>query len=1044
MLKRTGSILGKAIAAVLSIVILALIGTGAMLSRGPVSLAPIAPYLEGFMDDQSWGFKVRFDDAVLIWEGWRKKLDLRVIGVRFVDDGGQPLIVVPRMSVVVDGQSLLAGRFRVTGLELIEPALRLLRHTDGQIEIANSDPSRQSNGRNGLMVAPGAFSAGGGAGLEAFGGLRFLSVRGAALSFHDTASDLRLSVPAADLSLHQEVDGVSMRLASRLRIGQSEAAFGISAFYQSETEPVIAAVNFAEVDIAGLAKEIGGDRLAALRGLSVVAAGRLDLAVLPDGVVEDLSFDVITGAGQIALPQIRRAPLEISSLAAKGRFSGNFTRLAVTDMQLDLDGGLEAQATGEWSRGEAGTTLKAKGGFFNLPVGKLAHYWPEDLGVDARRWVLENVHGGLIPEARFDIDLRPDDWDRATPRPGMARLDWTFQNVSARYFGDLPPLDSANGTGFVDGLEFGLTVTDAVAGGLEVSEGRLHVADLTARPPILDIEFVSRGAMADALAVLDARPLRLAKALSIVPGEVGGRSATRARFRIPLRQDVTLEKIGYSAAANIADMSLAGMPGGYGLTHGAFSLTADPEGLQISGQGAVNGVPMEVEWQRSFQVPPTAAADVLSVRGRMDLAQWRDLGLQSLPGLRGSIGLAATVELFDGGRRRGRAQLDLGGAELDWRQIGWAKPVDIPARLDLSFESAKEDAPTQYGFDFAGGGLNARGRAAFDPARGLTALSSDGFRLGATQLAMDLAVRPDGGYRLDLRGPSLDLRAFVPKLLDGTPSADEPFMELNLDVQRVFLTDEVELNRLTGTGSRLAGEWRRADMHATMAGGQTVGFTVRPEGNDRRFIVIAGDAGGMARALGLYPDARGGTMFLTFLVPAADGPDDTIIGSLRADNFRVVRAQVLTRLLTLGSLTGLSDALNDKGITFTRLDVPFTMRGRRLNIDRARAVGPALAVIATGDYGRDDEALQFQGTVVPSYTINSVLGVIPILGELLIGRKGEGVFAFTYKVNGTLSQPKVSVNLLSGLAPGFLRRIVEGLETPAVGQKDLNPGSEDR
>ena len=81
--------------------------------------------------------------------------------------------------------------------------------------------------------------------------------------------------------------------------------------------------------------------------------------------------------------------------------------------------------------------------------------------------------------------------------------------------------------------------------------------------------------------------------------------------------------------------------------------------------------------------------------------------------------------------------------------------------------------------------------------------------------------------------------------------------------------------------------------------------------------------------------------------------------------------------------------------------------------------------------------LGFQGAIVPSYSINSVLGVIPILGELLIGRKGEGVFAFTYKVAGTLARPKVAVNLLSALAPGFLRRIVEELEKPAVDKEFL-------
>jgi uncharacterized protein YhdP len=185
-------------------------------------------------------------------------------------------------------------------------------------------------------------------------------------------------------------------------------------------------------------------------------------------------------------------------------------------------------------------------------------------------------------------------------------------------------------------------------------------------------------------------------------------------------------------------------------------------------------------------------------------------------------------------------------------------------------------------------------------------------------------------------------------------------------------------------------------------------------------------------------------MYLNFLVPDKEGPNAKIVGQLRADNFQVVKAPVLAQLLTLGSLQGLGDVLNDKGITFTRLDAPFTIIGDIMHLERARAVGPALAFIATGDYNSKDEGLEFQGTIVPSYTLNSVLGVIPILGNLLIGREGEGVFAFTYKVTGNLQKPKVSVNFLSALAPGFLRRIVEGLDGPAVEDADFLLLSNDR
>ena len=155
MLGIIGGILGKAFAAILSLVVLALIGSGVMLSRGPVSLAPLAPYLEDFMDDPSWRFRVRFEDTVLRWEGWRKKLDLRVIGARFVERSGGELISVPSLSVAFDIQALLSGQVRVSGLELIGPKLRLLRHAGGAIEITNESSGAGGVKGSGLRIEPG-------------------------------------------------------------------------------------------------------------------------------------------------------------------------------------------------------------------------------------------------------------------------------------------------------------------------------------------------------------------------------------------------------------------------------------------------------------------------------------------------------------------------------------------------------------------------------------------------------------------------------------------------------------------------------------------------------------------------------------------------------------------------------------------------------------------------------------------------------------------------------------------------------------------------
>jgi uncharacterized protein YhdP len=138
----------------------------------------------------------------------------------------------------------------------------------------------------------------------------------------------------------------------------------------------------------------------------------------------------------------------------------------------------------------------------------------------------------------------------------------------------------------------------------------------------------------------------------------------------------------------------------------------------------------------------------------------------------------------------------------------------------------------------------------------------------------------------------------------------------------------------------------------------------------------------------------------------------------------------------------MADLLNGDGISFVRFEAPFALQNGRLDIEHARAFGPALGITLEGGLDRENSQVEFRGTLVPAYTLNSVLGNIPLLGNLLVGREGEGIFAITYAVNGPLSEPKVTVNPLSALAPGFLRSIVSGNVKPSDGvpQENLQQG----
>ena len=128
-----------------------------------------------------------------------------------------------------------------------------------------------------------------------------------------------------------------------------------------------------------------------------------------------------------------------------------------------------------------------------------------------------------------------------------------------------------------------------------------------------------------------------------------------------------------------------------------------------------------------------------------------------------------------------------------------------------------------------------------------------------------------------------------------------------------------------------------------------------------------------------------------------------------------------------------SYTLSGEGIAFQRLVGEFAVEDDILTSDLMRAYGSALGVTAKGRVDFVGDGTEVIGTVVPAYSINKVLGSIPLLGPILTGGEGEGLLAVTYAVRGSIDDPQVSVNPLAVLAPGFLRSIFSapGAEAPS-------------
>jgi hypothetical protein len=133
-------------------------------------------------------------------------------------------------------------------------------------------------------------------------------------------------------------------------------------------------------------------------------------------------------------------------------------------------------------------------------------------------------------------------------------------------------------------------------------------------------------------------------------------------------------------------------------------------------------------------------------------------------------------------------------------------------------------------------------------------------------------------------------------------------------------------------------------------------------------------------------------------------------------------APAAAKLLQAMTLYGLVEAMQGgSGLVFSRLVAPFTLTPEALALADARAFSASLGVTAKGRLWRARRTAEIEGTIVPAYVFNSLLGNIPVLGRLFSPEAGGGLFAATYRVQGPLADPTVTVNPLAALTPGFLR-----------------------
>jgi hypothetical protein len=237
----------------------------------------------------------------------------------------------------------------------------------------------------------------------------------------------------------------------------------------------------------------------------------------------------------------------------------------------------------------------------------------------------------------------------------------------------------------------------------------------------------------------------------------------------------------------------------------------------------------------------------------------------------------------------------------------------------------------------------------------------------------------------------------------------------------VILGPDRTISSVTAHAENDGTVFRAASLTGSAGPGASFRILIAPDDQSgRRLTGQAADAGALLRALDIAGSVQGGNLTLSgrFDDSTADHP---LSATADLSDFRLGSAPLAAKLLQAMTLYGLANVLSGPGIGFTQLIAPFRLSGDTLDLFDVRAFSPSLGFTAKGRIDLRQHQADLQGTIVPAYFFNTMLGNLPMVGRYFSPEAGGGVFAATFAAHGKLDDPDVTVNPLAALTPGFLR-----------------------
>lgn len=887
-----------------------------------------------------------------------------------------------------------------------------------------------------------------------------IQIKNANMEFHEVDLGRKWVISDVNYGFEKEFDALHTEASGLIDINGKIASAGIESKLNTQTKAMDLKVYFSDIIPADIVNNfvekskqkelyqihvpIGGE-ISSRIDLNKILAEKDNVVEGLDKGIKEINLKLEGGQGYIEFNEDENMKYNMSSFSTEGKISGGLNNLTVTGGKINIDGqeakvginikGLKPYIL-ENSLKDIQASITAETA--KLKLDDLTKYWPRYLGESGWIWCKESLFDGEAKNAKFKFDFA---YDKDKKNIVFKNLEGQVgaENATVLYLNGMPKIKNAYGLVTFTKDTININIDKGISDGVILTGGYVKLYDLDKYNNYADIRLIAESSVTDVLKLIDNPPLNFVKEMNIPADKLSGQTTTDLSLKFELKDDLKPEEVKVEVNADIKDVAIADIIKGKGLKSDELKLFVNNEYLKLSGKAEADGIPVDLVWQENFNQKSDKSN--YKIIFKLDDEIKKKLGIETeilnSPYIEGYAIVTADISVSQTEQAKVSLSADIQNAAIDYSFLGFRKLYGSEGKITAEMIINKDKLESIPSFALSKPDFNLTGKISLNKDGSLKQVDIQKVRGPKTNARAQIewtGTPKDRLIKINVSGNSYNLTPFFDRQnendkkkqnLSTDTSSDDDWenvtdTDINIAVNKLWTNPKVPITNFAGAAKLRHGVGVH-EIHLVGNYGNSkevklkADYSPRPN-NEYYLLINSNNAGSTFKVLRIYDNISGGNL----KIEGKRSKDKDFVGHASIRDFNLHNTPVLAKVLSVASLTGIVGMLSGEGIAFSHLDAPFEYKNKVLKVEDAKAFGNVLGITMSGTYNWNNEEIKGEGVIAPAYSINSFLGKIPLVGNLLAGKDGT-VFAANYSVSGTINDTDVSINPLSALSPGSLK-----------------------